>query len=823
MADDFAEFIARLTDNARISLQHASSIAQGHGSAYIGTEHLLLGVLAQGASVGAKLLADAGVTLAQAETALNMTPRTLVIDTGAKGLSETAKLTLRMSWEIAQEFHQDALGTEHILYSILTQKNARATVLLRDMNIDISSVTGILEDYFGRSMQDLHDGTTAPHVKKIRRDGGALGTFGVDVTARAKDGELDPVIGRDDQIERMITILSRRTKNNPLLIGEPGVGKTAIVEGLAQRIVHEDVPDHLLDKRIVQVDLAAMIAGTKYRGEFEERLKKVTQELKQQPHIIAFIDELHLLVGAGAAEGSMDAANMLKPALARGEMRLIGATTFDEYRKHIEKDTALDRRLQSVVVPEPTIKDTIAILRGLKTHYESHHGVTIGDEVIDNAVYMAERYVSDRYMPDKAIDVVDEAASLVRVRSGRKPSKLRDYTKQLIDLNEKMEEAVVGEDYERAALYKTRISQLNETLSAAREEFEKKTPIILRDDDVAQAIAVMTGIPVTKLKRSEATLLRTLERHLGKYIIGQRQAINSVSRAVRRSRSGVASTRRPIGSFVFMGPTGVGKTELAKVLAREVFGSDDALIKIDMSEFSERHTTSRLIGAPAGYVGYDDGSQLTDKVRRQPYSVVLFDEIEKAHPDVFQLLLQLLEDGTLTDAKGRSVNFSNTIIILTSNLGADKMRKESSLGFRVTSKSDEKTLDSEHEKNSSAAREALEQMMRPELINRFDEIVTFRALTRKEIGSIFDNLIAELKERLIHKGVSLIVKPSAKRLIIQNGYDEINGARPLRRAIQNELEHTIADGLLSDSYEQGDVLEARAHKGEVAIEVRRET
>ncbi len=823
MADDFAEFITHLTENARISLQHAGSIAQGYGSAYIGTEHLLLGVLAQGSSVGAKLLADAGVTLDRAETALNMTPRTLVIDSGAKGLSETAKLTLKMSWEIAQEFHQDYLGTEHILYSIVSQKNARATVLLRDMDVNVAELTSELEEFFDRHTSGLHNPAAEAAPGQRKKSGGALGVFGIDLTARAKQGELDPVVGRDAQIERLVTILSRRTKNNPVLIGEPGVGKTAIVEGLAQRIVHEDVPDYLLDKRIVQLDLTAMIAGTKYRGEFEERLKKVTTELRQQKNTIVFIDELHLLVGAGAAEGALDAANMLKPALARGELRLIGATTLDEYRKHIEKDAALDRRFQSIIVPEPSLKDTISILKGLRSHYERHHGVSLGDDIIEHAVYMADRYVSERFMPDKAIDVIDEAASLVRVRSGRKPSKVRDYMKQLKNLNEKMEDAVANEDYERAALYKTRISQLSDKLAETKEAFEKKTPIILTDDDVAHAIATMTGVPVSRVQRSEATMLRQLERHLGKYIIGQREALERVAKAVRRSRSGVASTKRPIGSFVFMGPTGVGKTELAKVLAREVFGSDDALIKIDMSEFGERHNTSRLLGAPAGYVGYEDGGQLTDKIRRQPYSVVLFDEIEKAHPEVFQLLLQLLEDGTLTDAKGRKVNFSNTIIILTSNLGADKMRKESSLGFHASTKADEKEMDAEHAKNAVAAREALERMMRPELINRFDAIITFRALTKKEVGKIFDTLVSELQDRIVRKGIHLVVKPSAKRLLIQKGYDEVYGARPLRRAIQDDLEHLIADGILGGAYEPGDVIMARAEKGEVVIDVTRET
>jgi len=824
MADDFAEFVSHLTDNARTSLQHADAIARGYGSAYIGTEHLLLGVLAQGSSVGAKVLADAGVTLDRAELALNLTPRTLVVSTGAKGLSETAKLTLKMSWEIAQEFHQDYLGTEHILYSILTQKNARATVLLRDMNVDLGELTSELEGYLDRQNNAYDEEEAAAETKTKKRTGrsGALETFGTDLTAKAKNGELDPVIGRDEQQERMITILSRRTKNNPVLIGEPGVGKTAIVEGLAQRIAHEDVPDHLLDKRVVQLDLAAMIAGTKYRGEFEERLKKVVEELRSQKNVIAFIDELHLLVGAGAAEGALDAANMLKPALARGELHLIGATTLDEYRKHIEKDSALERRFQTIMVPEPSTKDTIAIIKGLRSYYEKHHGVSMSDEVLEDAVYMADRYVKERFMPDKAIDVIDEAAALVRVRSGRKPSKVRDFTRQLKNLNEKMEEAVANEDYERAALYKTRISQIAAKLEETRADFESKTPIKLNDDDIAHAIATMTGIPVKRVQKSEAKLLRNLEKHLSKFIIGQSEAVEKVARAIRRSRSGVASGKRPIGSFVFMGPTGVGKTELAKVLAREVFGSENALVKIDMSEFGERHNTSRLLGAPAGYVGYEDGGKLTDKIRRQPYSVVLFDEIEKAHPEVFQLLLQLLEDGKLTDAKGRTVDFSNTIIILTSNLGADKMMKESSLGFHASSKTDQKHLDAVHEENASAAQDALSRMMRPELINRFDAVVTFRALTRREVSRIFDNLIDELQSRLIRKGIHLVLKPAAKKFLIEKGYDEKFGARPLRRAIQDELEHEIADGVLSGEYEKGTVLEVSARKGRIVIDVTRE-
>jgi ATP-dependent Clp protease ATP-binding subunit ClpC len=824
MADEFSELFAHLTDNARTSLHHANLIAQGYNSSYIGTEHLLLGILAQGSSVGAKILADVGVTLDRAQSAMNMAPVSVIISSEAKRLSETAKLTLKMSWDIAKEYNQDSLGTEHILFSILNQKNARASVLLNEMGINLTDLVADLEDYFNR-YQDAYNDQHEPVKTRTQRANpqkGALGLYGTDLTDLAKKGKLDPVIGRGEQEDRAITILGRRTKNNPVLIGEPGVGKTSIVEGLAQRIVREDVPDNLLDKRIIQIDLAGMIAGTKYRGEFEERFKKVMNELQQQKNIIIFIDEIHLLVGAGAAEGSVDAANMLKPALARGEIRLIGATTLDEYRKHIEKDSALDRRLQTIIVPEPSVKDTIAILKGLREKYETHHGVKISDEVIEDAVYLSNRYVHERFMPDKAIDVIDEAASYIQLKNGKKPSKLRDFSRQLKDLNEKMEDAVSSEDYERAALYKTRISQINDKISELKMAYDSKKTLQLTDDDIAHAISLITGIPVSRVQKSEAKMLRNLEKHLGKFVIGQQEAVSKVSKAIRRSRSGVASSNRPIGSFVFMGPTGVGKTELAKVLAREVFGSEKSLVKIDMSEFSEKHNTSRLLGAPAGYVGYDEGGQLTDKIRRQPYSVVLFDEIEKAHPEVFNLLLQILEDGKLTDAQGKQVDFSNTIVILTSNLGAEFMMKESSLGFHAATRDDEKKLEQTHDENADAAELALSKLMRPELINRFDAIITFRALMHKQISKIFDNLILELQQRLIQKGIHLVIKPAAKKYLIKKGFSEKFGARPLRRVIQNEVEHQIADGILSGEYIKGSVLTVGTQKNGIKFEISKE-
>ncbi len=809
-SSDLHDFVNHLTDNARSSLQHADAIARSLGAAYIGTEHILLGVLSQDSSVGAKMLTNLGVTLDRAQVALNLTPRALVVSTGSKGLSETAKLTLKLSWDIAQEFNQDYCGTEHMLMGILSQKNARATVLLRDMSIDVDVLVGELEQYLNRQQADYNAGDTIRTAPRRSKRGSALGYFGTDLTDKARAGELDPVIGRDMQIKRMITILGRRTKNNPVLLGEPGVGKTAIVEGLAQRIASEDVPEHLLDKRVILLDLAGMIAGTKYRGEFEERLKKIMDELSNDANVIVFIDELHLIVGAGAAEGAIDAANMLKPALARGKMRLIGATTLDEYRKHIEKDSALERRFQTVMVPEPSVKDTVAILKGLKHHYEEHHGVEIADELLADMTYLAKRYVNDRFMPDKAIDVLDETAAQVRVDRGKAPLAVRKLTRELKSITERMEQAVEAQDYERAALYKTRMSHINTQLEAMRETSQADKKPVITADDITRTIATMTGVPVEKVIKSEAKYLLSLEKHLTKHVIGQEEAVKAVSRAIRRNRSGINDERRPIGSFLFMGPTGVGKTELARTLARELFGTDDALIKIDMSEFSERHTASRLVGAPAGYVGYDDAGQLTDKIRRQPYSLVLFDEIEKAHPEVFNMLLQVLEDGILTDAKGRKVDFTNTIVILTSNLGAEKMQREASLGFSASSKKERGELAAVHEQNRDAAMRELKRMMRPELINRLDNIVVFNALTQTDARRILDLQLARLGKRLERKHIAMSVAVPAKKWLLTKGYDAQNGVRPMRRLIQDTIEDEIAAGLLEERYTKGSIIAVTA-------------
>ncbi|GAC1392074.1 MAG: ATP-dependent Clp protease ATP-binding subunit [Candidatus Saccharimonadales bacterium] len=814
------EFINHLTDNALSSLKHAEAIARSFGSAYVGTEHLLLGVLAQDSSMGAKILENAGVTLDRARLVLNLTPKTLVINIGGKGYSETAKLTLKMAYDVAQDFSQEYCGTEHILYSILSQKNARATKLLVDMNVDVDSLVSELEQFLNRQQyEEDNDASTETkrRSKKVRKT--ALDFFGTDLTNMARMNKLDPVVGREPQIRRVITILNRRTKNNPVLIGEPGVGKTAIVEGLAQRIVAEDVPDSLLDKRIILLDLAGMIAGTKYRGEFEERLKKVMTELENDNKSIVFIDELHLIVGAGAAEGAMDAGNILKPALARGKIQVIGATTTVEYTKHIEKDAALERRFQPIQVPETTPAETLAILKGLRRHYEDFHGVKVSDEVLEDTVTLAKRYVNDRYMPDKAIDLLDETAAHIRVDKGKTPPEVRKLQKELKLVTNRTEEAVDSEDYEKAAQYKQREIQINDELKKLAVNGKNTNRLFVTSEDVADVVARMTGVPVNKVIRSEAKYLINLEKKLSKFVIGQNEAVESVAKAVRRNRVGIGSGKRPIGSFIFLGPTGVGKTELARVLAREFFGSDDALIKIDMSEFAERHTVSRLVGAPAGYVGYDEGGQLTDKIRRQPYSLVLFDEIEKAHPEVFNMLLQVLEDGVLTDAKGRKIDFSNTIIIMTSNIGADKLQKEANFGFRANQASDLKDLDHLHETNKSKVFDELKKILRPELLNRIDKTVVFRALTKKDVYHILDIQIEELLHRLVRHGISMQVTKQAKDYFLEHGYDPLNGVRPMRRLIQDTLEDHIALELLHNKYKKGDIVQVLRKKNELSYSV----
>lgn len=813
MIDDFSELENKLTDTAKASLERAGVVAHKMGSIYVGTEHLLMGVLAQNSSLGAKILADGGVTLDRVELALDLTPKSLVVVAVDKGLSQETVQTLRSAWMLAVEFGQSFIGTEHIVYSIIIQDRARATQLLDDMSIDIALLKSNLERMFDKQQQEsLSSNVTQSQSKSL----GVLNRYGVNLTDRALAKALDPVIGREKEIERMITILGRRSKSNPALIGEPGVGKTAVVEGLAQRIVDRTVPDYLIGKQVVQLDLMSMVAGTKYRGQFEERMQKVLQTLKKHPEIIVFVDELHLLVGAGGVEGSMDAANTLKPALARGEIRMVGATTLDEYRKHIEKDAALSRRFQTIVVDEPTTDETVEIVRGLSSRLSLHHGVGVSDKILKLAVDLAERYVPDRRLPDKAIDVIDEAAALLRSEKPSQHSKLTRIQSQIRLITRKVDLAVENQDYERAASLKADMVRL-EQQAAGLERISRKPA--LTEKYLRRAVAAISGVPLANVDSSKSNSLARLEARLKIQVVGQDGIVDEIVRVIKRARSGLAPSRRPLGSFVFLGPTGVGKTELARVLAREVFGGDKSLIKIDMSELSEKHTAARLVGAPAGYVGYDDGGKLTDAVRSRPYSVVLFDEVEKAHPEVLNLLLQLLEDGQLTDARGRIVSFRQTIIILTSNVGAEKMFRESELGFGPRSAKTDRRLADMHERNSREALRELEKFMRPELLSRFDNVMTFQPLTRSAVGKIFDNIVAEFEKGVIQQGFELKITPSVKRFIIREGYDEQRGARPLRREIERRLFGAVADVMVASGAQTRGLLEARMRSGEVVVNV----
>ncbi|MBQ9016725.1 ATP-dependent Clp protease ATP-binding subunit [Candidatus Saccharibacteria bacterium] len=798
----------KLSENARFALQKADFYSKRYNNGYMGTEHLLLGILAMDNSTGARLLRDEGVELNTLEKGMN---RTAVEVPGSQmammSLSEATVLTLRIANNFAHEQGLDVVGTEHLLYALVTQPNSRAALTLVQQGVNLDELKKTIEEFAEKQANEAKNAREkAKYLSKTELKW--LKRYATDLTESAKNGELDTVIGRDAEIERIVTVLCRRTKSNPVLIGEAGVGKTAIVEGLATRIAKNDVPGSLVGKRLFEVDLSAMVAGTRYRGEFEERIKGVIDEAVENSDIILFIDELHLLNGAGSGEGTMDAANILKPALARGKLHLIGATTLDEYRKGIEKDKALSRRFQTVVVDEPTDTVTLRILKGIKTHYEKHHGVEIPDEVLETAIVMSKRYINDRFMPDKVIDIIDEAAAIAKVsadkKGGGKYKKLKIEEQQL---EEKIDAAAEAEDFEKAAMLKTNLLNLKKEIKELEKAGVKNqaTPK-LTEEFLAKAVSLKTGIPVSKVHGSELELLTRLEDHIDQAIIGQDEAVRAVAKAIRRGRSGIANPNRPIGSFLFMGPTGVGKTELARVIAREVFGGENALFKIDMSEFGEKHNVSRLIGAPAGYVGYDDDGKLTEAIRRRPYSVVLFDEIEKAHPDVFNLLLQILEDGVLTDGQGNKVKFNNTIVILTSNLGSEAMYNDDNFGFRSEkSKTDKRTRDAEYAVQKEAAMRALKKRMRPELINRLDAILVFHSLTEKEVAQIFDTLLEDLRKRLAAKSLGVKITPAVKEWLIKQGYDPKNGARPLRRAIEDNLETLISDAIIKGELDKGDI------------------
>ncbi len=818
MDSEFSEMMNRLSENARFALQKADLFSKKYNNGYMGTEHILLGILSQDASTGAHLLRVYGVDLDKTEKALGQEASEVNTNSAMAmmSLSEAAVLTIRMASHYAAEKGVPVIGTEYLLYALLCQPNSRGAVLLQKMGVDDEALINEIEDQMDHAAtaERNQEKKKEYHKKPLKW----LKRFGTDLTELAKEDKLDVVIGREREIERVVTVLSRRTKSNPVLIGEAGVGKTAVVEGLAERIIKNNVPGALIGKRIYQVDLSNMVAGTKFRGEFEERIKGVIDEAVENEDVILFIDELHLLTGAGSSEGTMDAANILKPALARGKIQLIGATTLDEYRKNIEKDKALSRRFQIVMVEEPSPEVTLKILKGIKGHYEKHHGVEIPDEMLEVAINMSGRYINDRFMPDKVIDVIDEAAAIAKVEADKRGgSQYKKLKVQLKEAEEKMAEMADKEDFEAAALCKTEAEKVKQQLKEMKKKGAEKKPVLV-EDDLAMAVSLKTGIPVSKVHGSELQLLSKLEEHLKKAVVGQNEAITVVSRAIRRGRSGIASPDRPIGSFLFMGPTGVGKTELARVIAREVFGGENALIKIDMSEFGEKHNVSRLVGAPAGYVGYEDGGKLTEAVRRKPYSVVLFDEIEKAHPEVFNMLLQILEDGVLTDGQGNKVKFNNTVVILTSNLGAEDMYRENELGFTAKTLKNKRELNEEYEASKEAAMKALKKVMKPELINRLDGIMVFHPLSAENIERIFDNLLEELRKRLATKKLGLKVSPEVKKYLIREGHDPKNGARPLRRMIEDRIEAIIAEEMIAGTLQPGDIAAIGLAKGKNAKE-----
>lgn len=820
MQEEFSEIMNKLSENARFALQKADFYSKRYNNGYMGTEHLLMGLMSIDMSTGAKMLRAAGATIDDVEKSLNKVAVEVPgSDMAMMSLSEAVILTLRMAQNFVKENGLTVIGTEHILYALLSQPNSRASLILNGLDVDVDKVLDEIEDLIeGQSKDEQNKAEKAKYIKSSGLR--FLKKYGKDLTEEARAGKLDTVIGRENEIERVVTVLSRRTKSNPVLIGEAGVGKTAIVEGLATRIVKNEVPGGLIGKHIYQVDLSSVVAGTKFRGEFEERIKGIIDEAVSDDTVLLFIDEIHLLCGAGSSEGSMDAANILKPALARNSINLIGATTLDEYRKTIEKDKALSRRFQTVMVEEPSPVVTLRILKGIKKHYENHHGVVIPDEILETAITMSQRYINDRFMPDKVIDIVDEASAICKVAADKKGG--GKYKKMKIEksqLEDKVTEAAEAEDFEKAAKFKTELAKLEKEIKALEKAGvkEEENPV-LTEENLATAVSLKTGIPVSKVHGSEMKMLMGLEDELNKSVIGQEEAVRAVSKAIRRGRSGIADARRPIGSFLFMGPTGVGKTELARVIAREVFGGENALIKIDMSEFGEKHNVSRLVGAPAGYIGYDDGGKLTEAVRRKPYSVILFDEIEKAHPDVFNLLLQILEDGVLTDGQGNKIKFNNTIVILTSNLGSADMYREGELGFTAKTAKDKKALEQEYEENKEYAMKALKKVMRPELINRLDNILVFHALTRKDVEKIFDNLIDDLRRRLATKGIGLRVDEAAKNYLIEKGYDPKNGARPLRRCIEDEVESMLSEKIIAEELVKGDIPILKLKKSQLVLE-----
>ena len=808
----------RFTEKAIKVIMLAQEEARRLGHNFVGTEQVLLGLIGEGTGVAAKTLKSMGVNLKDARVEVEK-----IIGRGSGFVAveipftPRAKRVLELSWDEARQLGHNYIGTEHLLLGLIREGEGVAARVLENLGVDLNKIRTNVVKMLGESKSQTATaggGGSAP-VSKVKTP--SLDEYGTDLTLAAAEMRLDPVVGREKEIERVIQILARRTKNNPVLLGEPGVGKTAVAEGLATRIVNGEVPDILEGKKVIQLDMGLLIAGTKYRGEFEERLKKIMDEIRQAGNVILVIDEMHTLIGAGAAEGAIDAANILKPALSRGEIQVIGATTLDEYRKYIEKDSALERRFQSIIIEEPSIDETIEIIRGLKFKYEEHHELIISDEAVVAATKLSSKYVTDRFLPDKAIDALDEASSKVRLKVSSLCPEARELDKQLREIVKEKEEAIRNQDFEKASSLRDDEADMKDKIREVTEQWKKDNEAnkpVVTAEDVAEVIATMTGVPVTRLTEGESERLLKLEDTLHERVIGQSDAVVALSKAIRRARVGLKSPNRPIGSFIFSGPTGVGKTELAKALAEAMFGSEDNMIRVDMSEFMEKHSTAKLIGSPPGYVGYDDGGHLSELVRKKPYSVILFDEIEKAHPDIFNIMLQILDDGRLTDAKGRHINFKNTVIIMTSNVGASMITTQGKLGFTTA----ENAKQDKYEKLKDTVNEELKKAFRPEFLNRIDDIIVFNHLSKEEIRQIVDLMMKDLFKRISERGLSMEVTDEVKDYLAKDGYSEAYGARPLRRLIQRKIEDELAEEILTNAYQEGDTIVLKLKDEKIVFE-----
>ena len=808
----------KFSEKARRVLSNAQLEAQRLNQDYIGTEHVLLGIIIETTSTANQILSNIGIDLDNLKTDIEVSlkPSQSEIDPSNIGLTATSKKVIELAVDEARSLSSKFIGTEHLLVGILRDTETFTYELLFNSGVSIESVRSEIAKYTNESKTRK---STRKDARKETRTP-TLDQLGVDLTDLAKQSKLDPTIGRESEISRVIQILSRRTKNNPVLIGEPGVGKTAIVEGLAQRISLGTVPKTLLGKRLVTLEMGSLVAGTKYRGEFEERLKKVIEELKKDPDCILFIDEIHTMVGAGAAEGAVDAANILKPSLARGTLQCIGATTTDDYRKYIERDPALERRFQPVSVNQPTVDETIEILRGLKIKYEEYHNLTISDNSLVYAAQMSDRYISDRFLPDKAIDILDEASSKVKIANLSVPPDILAMQKDLELVKNDKQSAISVKEYQKAAQIREKETLLEEKLEIRNKEWNASISnknIEVNEDHVSEVISMWTGIPLSRIASEESNKLMKMESFMAERVIGQKEAIEIVSKAVRRSRSGIKNPTRPTGTFMFMGPTGVGKTYLVKKLSEFLFGSESAVIRLDMSEYMERHAVARLVGAPPGYIGYDEGGQLTEKVRRKPYSIILLDEIEKAHPEVFNILLQIFDDGHLTDSKGREVDFRNVLIVMTSNLGSDLIRQDKFIGFSSTNDDDSKEYQIKYNRMKENVLAEVTKFFRPEFLNRIDSIVVFHSLLKQHMLSILDTMLDEISTNLIDKGINLEVNKAAKEWICEKGFDPVYGARPLRRVIQDSLEDKISDYLLAGKLKPGDTALVKISKGEINL------